>query len=318
MKYNSACNKSQSIEDKKNYVQISGEKEKRRSGTIYRASGNLFIVRKTEKTVPNAFVGSTRGNISEFSKSSGTRMRRYLRECMAEYSQMVTLTYPGFFPTNGKAVKENLRRFIQEVRREKIRTHPSCSVDEVDYEFSAFWFLEFQKRGAPHFHIFLTWAPSKEWVASTWYRIVNSEDKRHFNAGTRTEFLKAGRAGTVSYAAKYAAKNEQKSVPEGYEDVGRFWGVSGRRATMAASTFVNSTEATELATRSTIKVIRSFVTHLIRNGKAQVLFKKTGECFVLNIFSFWDQRKMRSLVSRLACKTQTFDNMFCDAEVNVL
>ena len=30
--------------------------------------------------------------------------------------------------------------------------------------------------------------------------------------------------GAASYAAKYAAKSDQKVVPDGYEGVGRFWG----------------------------------------------------------------------------------------------
>jgi len=36
-----------------------------------------------------------------------------------------------------------------------------------------------------------------------------------------------------AYAAKYAAKNEQKAVPPEYKDVGRFWGIAGLARTLA-------------------------------------------------------------------------------------
>lgn len=38
-----------------------------------------------------------------------------------------------------------------------------------------------------------------------------------------------------SYATKYAAKIEQKQVPDSFRDVGRFWGVWGLRKTLAAT-----------------------------------------------------------------------------------
>jgi len=304
------------LEDEKN-VTVTAEEALKRSGTIYRAAGNLFVVRKTERAIPHAFDGTTRGNISEFSPGSGVRMRRYLRECLADYQHMVTLTYPGFFPTNGPTVKEHLRRFIQEVRRQHTRECEFGNIKESPEDFSAFWFLEFQSRGAPHFHIFLTWAPKRQWVAERWYHIVNSEDDRHLRAGTRTEQLIKGRSGTVAYASKYAAKMEQKAVPEDFKNVGRFWGVTGRRATLSAATFVDSRPATAEKAEQTVNMIRKYVRFLIRSGRAEVLHKKSGEVLVLNIIEYWDQRKMRSLVARLSAAVMRWDNMFIDAELDI-
>jgi hypothetical protein len=55
-------------------------------------------------------------------------------------------------------------------------------------------------------------------------------DANLWKTSTRFEKLKAKRGGMLAYARKYAAKNEQKQVPEDYENVGRFWGVRGWRA----------------------------------------------------------------------------------------
>jgi hypothetical protein len=92
---------------------------------------------------------------------------------------------------------------------------------------SGLWFKEFQARGAPHFHVFLTGPIPHEAVAEAWYRIVASGDIRHLWAGTRVEALRnPSAAGT--YAAKCASKTRQKDVPEEFLAVGRFWGVWGK------------------------------------------------------------------------------------------
>ena len=159
---------------------VSSEQIENNTGVTYRASGNLFIAKQTTRTVPKAYTG-VRGSIVGFSAGSGLRMRRYLRECRSNYTHMVTLTYPYEYPTDGKASKEHLRRFLQELQREWKRDTDWKGVRQLH---SSFWFLEFQERGAPHYHIFTNWPISKEWVSERWYDIVNSEDVRHLHAGT--------------------------------------------------------------------------------------------------------------------------------------
>jgi hypothetical protein len=66
-----------------------------------------------------------------------------------------------------------------------------------------------------------------EWVRRNWYDVVNSQDGKHYSAGTRVEKLRTVN-GAYSYASKaYAAKaqdvKELKSKP------GRFWGVFNRK-----------------------------------------------------------------------------------------
>jgi hypothetical protein len=152
---------------------------------------------------------------------------------------MITITYPMEFPSDGKLVKGHLKKFLQWLR-------------DTFYGIRGVWFLEFQMRGAPHFHIITDLdlasygditerrrrkkTPGKasygtnveiEAAASrAWYRIVKSGDPKHLRAGTSWETFEHAEA-AERYAAKHSAKPRQKDVPEGYENVGRFWGVIG-------------------------------------------------------------------------------------------
>jgi hypothetical protein len=98
-----------------------------------------------------------------------------------------------------------------------------------------FWFYEFQKRGAPHFHAFISSFPrgGVDAISRAWYQIVNSGDEKHLAwhngqlSGRKClEVMRNPLAASV-YATKYAAKMNQKEVPEGFENVGRFWGQWG-------------------------------------------------------------------------------------------
>lgn len=177
--------------------------------------------------------------ITGFSGSSGVRMRRFLRGCSAEYRVMFTLTYPGYYSIDGLECKRHLKLLFQRINRlwGGGLHHPN----EKGERESLFWFLEFQARGAPHFHIFGTRSIDKQWLAKSWYEIVGSDDLRHLYAGTRVESLRTGRGGTISYAAKYAAKQTQKVVPVDFLNVGRFWGVTGNRNLVSAAISVRVT-----------------------------------------------------------------------------
>jgi len=187
------------------------------NGIMYSLQGRALYVRPlTCGTKPPI---SGRSNITAFSIRSGARMRRYLRCCDAQYSIMGTLTYPAEFPHSGRVVKAHFRAFVERCRRYHER--------DGHADWSIFWFLEFQSRGAPHFHFFTNYEIPHDLLALWWYDIVSSGDQRHLLAGTRIEYIRTGRSGTLSYASKYAAKVEQKAVPAGFEDVGRFWGAVG-------------------------------------------------------------------------------------------
>lgn len=160
-----------------------------------------------------------RAPIKEFSKKSRQRLAFYASNTDVVFRSMITLTYPGQFPCDGRLVKKHLNRFLQWFKRDTGKV-------------SLLWFLEFQARGAPHVHILCDRMVPRNAqqrsglrlrVSASWYRIVDSGDLRHLAAGTRTERLRSLEGGR-RYAVKYAMKMKQKLVPEAYQNVGRFWG----------------------------------------------------------------------------------------------
>jgi hypothetical protein len=85
--------------------------------------------------------------------------------------------------------------------------------------------LEFQSRGAPHYHLLASNQVPKEEIAERWYRIVGSGDEKHLRAGTRVESIRS-KGHLYGYVSTYIRKSGQKQLPVGYEEVGRFWGAS--------------------------------------------------------------------------------------------
>lgn len=291
-------------------VQVSTAETARRSGTLYRCQGNLLVCKTTSRNIPHNFIDSSRSCVQRFSAGSAARMRRYLRSCVANYNNMVTITYPGFYESDGAAVKEHLRRFLQELKRKTERDNTdSCA-------YSVFWFLEFQERGAPHFHLFTTHDFPKDFISACWYRIVNSEDPRHLKAGTRIERLHAGRSGTISYASKYAVKQAQKDVPDGYTNVGRFWGVSGQRAIMSADTFVSRDDRRSEGVRNSEKGLGIAINLMIHEGKATVYKREHGVAIYI-LLTAECTRRILLKISILSAKTQKIPQLFQDADINI-
>jgi len=158
--------------------------------------------------------GGLRSIVTSFSNASKRRLFFTARN-FPDLDIMLTLTYPAEFPMDGRLVKNHWRRFRQWMVRNNAKT--------------GLWVLEFQKRGAPHFHVFLQNSLDRTAVAKAWYRIVNCGNPNHLRAGTRIERFRFPPA-LGGYVMKYAAKLEQKEVPKGYESVGRFWGTWGKPA----------------------------------------------------------------------------------------
>lgn len=187
-------------------------------------------------------------------------MRRYLRSCTPRYRVMGTLTYPCGYPTDGRTCKDHLDTLVKSIRRYVSKG------GAVSEDFSLFWFLEFQGRGAPHFHFFCTDELPKDWLARRWYEIVGSNDVRHLAAGTRIEAIRSGRYGTCAYASKYAAKHSQKDVPPGFSHVGRFWGVYGCRKCAAATIYF----PVELIESPIYREFRDELRQILRKARAAI------------------------------------------------
>jgi len=169
---------------------------------------------------------------------------------------MTTLTYPGDWLTvapTGKAVKRHLDQWRKRFER------------AWGMPFIGIWKLEFQRRGAPHLHL---WGPMpegragelrrmtqtryrpavgdglpyREWLSVVWADIVGHPDpeqrRRHQLAGTAVDGAEGARMTDPKRLAVYftkhgsfSAKEYQHCVPEEWQapgqGPGRFWGYWG-------------------------------------------------------------------------------------------
>lgn len=232
---------------------------------------------------------SVRGDVDAFSKRSASRMSRYLRSCTSDYRYFVTLTYPNDEST-WFGYRNHFRAFIERARRSGY----------VGPTSSLFWFVEFQKRGAPHFHIFSTCHIGKHWLSKNWYEVVGSGDRKHLNSGTNIERIRGGRDACRSYARKYAAKNDQKTVPALLEGkklnkrgdlvkcTGRWWGVVGVRSVVAAVTSFSSNIDAGSDDLDFIKKLDSVINQAFEHQRCKYFTYMEARCF-----EFRDERTAR-------------------------
>jgi hypothetical protein len=175
------------------------------------ASDVVVGYRRGAKNTPEA----GRETVGTFSRKSRSRLAFVANNTSVEFRSIVTLTYPADFPDDGELVKRHLRNMLMRFRRRYAA---------IEY----LWFIEFQKRGAPHFHILLsTDELNRDWLSASWYIICAGcdPDPRHLAAGTNWSLVRSP-GGLRRYAVKYASKLRQKDVPLAYQSVGRFWGHS--------------------------------------------------------------------------------------------
>jgi hypothetical protein len=132
-----------------------------------------------------------RGFVTDFSPGSRRRMFDMFHRLEIKTKPIfITLTYGDDYVDTKKA-KNNLRAFFERIRRK----YPSAS---------GIWRMEFQERGAVHFHIIFFNLPfwKKEKVQQTWCEIIGDATNSTF---TRIERIKSHR-GVMYYVSKYIAK----------------------------------------------------------------------------------------------------------------
>lgn len=194
----------------------------------------VVVVKRAGIMTPKGDLRPSRGKVEELSRRSLARLAFLATVNSAWLLSMITLTYPVHFPITGEACKRDLHLFLTNLKRR----HKG-----VRY----IWFMEFQERGAPHFHILLDQSvPSVSCVrrmAETWCNIVAPDDWEYsrlsdkVTLGLRSacEFVHFRREfwenekkkdGLAHYAVCYATKLSQKRPPAWFCHTGRFWGSS--------------------------------------------------------------------------------------------
>lgn len=183
-----------------------------------------------------------RQRVTNISPRSLSRLALLASENSQKFHSMITLTYGQNYPLDGTRVKYHLNYFLTKLKR---------SYGPFDY----LWFLEFQKRGAPHFHILTSLAGptrlqrlkmGKEWAniiePHSWpyervvwaggeacylgeYQTNDAVVSVHSHKSVWDKIHRHN--GAAHYVVKYATKIHQKDVPRAYKNVGRFWGKAG-------------------------------------------------------------------------------------------
>lgn len=166
-----------------------------------------------------------RREILNLSADSLARLAFIAFNTPAQFPSLITLTYPDILD-DGVKVKYDLNQFLAWYR----------------YHFPGrlyFWWLEFQRRGSPHFHVLTSLDLAGLGRLATIHRQNGDTWQTHWDTWQKLEAAwgKLGggmtawevindQEGGKKYAAAYATKAYQKAVPEGFRDVGRFWGHS--------------------------------------------------------------------------------------------
>ena len=236
--------------------------------------GDRAVVSSTRRSPTGNDPCATGGVITEWSRKSRSAMRRTFAEL--DYSPlveagrvpaMVTLTYPGdweIVAPDGARVKRHMVLWRKRFQREY--------VEQARY----IWKLEFQRRGAPHIHLWMTPPMSSgrsgqgfaQWLSETWAQVVDHPDveqkARHRLAGTAIDVRNGLKACDPKRLAIYFTKHSspnlhgdkeyQHVVPELWRQPGRgpgrFWGVYGLKKAIAV---VEVGQDTYLAARRIVR-----------------------------------------------------------------
>lgn len=209
----------------------------RRGLEVYPVS--VKIVRpSTSSSVPPP----VRSAIDSFSDKSRRRLRFTALNAFPALSAQFGMTYPETWPDDGRIVKRHLDNFLHKFRRR----WP---------DHSYLWIFEFQRRGAPHFHLFTSLPVTDQHrheLAAMWVKTICGGNSSLLVHDHSSNFIKWEMRGG-SYLCKYLEKQAQKCVPEQFLNVGRFWGAS--RGIVPEPVFVDAETVPEVVDRSTGEVV---------------------------------------------------------------
>lgn len=193
---------------------------------VYPGGFRVYNLRGSTARLPH----SQRGIISGFSANSRRRFRRLLMSIpWADYDfHFVTLTYHNEYGDNFQEYKIQLDNFIKAVRRHWL---PYVGV---------LWRLEYQQRGAPHYHLVIFFRRGQlsdagifqRWASNTWARLIGGSDDfdlMRYGVKVIAGYRNKGLASLQQYIAKYMQKGDGVQLdPAGQVlNTGRVWGMRG-------------------------------------------------------------------------------------------
>lgn len=235
-----------------------------------RRDGRQFWVQVSAGTVALATTGNpapfgdspARGEVHGWSAASRRRMMRTFAELdfspmeqLGGLPAMVTLTLPGDWLTVAPTAAAFKRHFLVWRKRFE-RTWGTPWV--------GLWKLEFQRRGAPHLHLYMVLpagtvaipgdgaADFKRWLGWSWADVVAhpvaDERRKHRLAGTGVDLIAGMKASDPKRLAIYFSKHSsplsgevnpkeyQHAVPDEWRSrPGRFWGYVGLEKRIATA-----------------------------------------------------------------------------------
>ncbi len=175
----------------------------------------LVTVKDTRGGTARAAKNAPRGYVRGMSNKSRTRLLRLFAQIRRpDPAWFVTLTYHDFVEDF-----EQWKRDLDTFHRAIVRRYP---------DHAGLWRLQFQQRGAPHYHLLLwTCCPDETredfeaWCACAWLRIIGQDRRANREHGVDVEHVTDIR-GCGFYLALYNSDREQDR-----RDIrtGREWGV---------------------------------------------------------------------------------------------
>jgi len=192
---------------------------------IIRFAPKGSLIEFSPRLTPRVRRPSARGEVAGFSVRSRSRLNKTISTINKNHLPcFVTLTYHNDFPVEFEDFKYHLHHFFIMLKRK----FPKVGI---------IWKLEYQKRGAPHYHLLVWGVPVEElqvFVPDAWHKVVYSDlgfVSAHHLAWHKGELGNGNEHcvtpvrswnGVTSYSAKYFSKLDD-STSRG----GRIWGVRG-------------------------------------------------------------------------------------------
>ena len=171
------------------------------------------------KNLDNVECTWKRGKVERFTNQSRRRLFKQLLKLNTGHEyHFITLTYPKEYSLDFAVWKADLHKLSSGLRYH----YPKIGF---------IWKLEYQKRGAPHFHL-LAYIPSvhhikelRDTVRKSWRKIIGETSTRSFQYSVQVDAVQDIKA-SVFYLALYQTKdlNERTDIPSG-----RVWGIYGRK-----------------------------------------------------------------------------------------